>query len=63
MATPIRRRTTVLTVDAGPERRTPARFYTLLVGGRGSEVVQEDLVPDGDELRTARRHEILPDAA
>jgi hypothetical protein len=64
MAKPKRRRTTLLTVDAGPDHRVPARFYLLMVGGRGSDMVREDvLVPDGDELRTAHRHEILDEAA
>jgi hypothetical protein len=48
---------TVLTVDAGPHRRAPARFYRLVVG-RPADTVREDLlVPDGAELRTAHRHE------
>jgi hypothetical protein len=60
----IRRRTTMLTVDAGPEHREPARFYRLMVAARGSDTVREDLlVPDGDELRTTHTHETLPDAA
>ena len=51
-----RRRTNVLTVDAGPDR--PARFYRLIVGGRGSEEVREDvLVPDGDRLKSRHPHE------
>ena len=64
MARAKRRRTTVLTVDAGPEHREPTRFYRLVVGGRGAETVREDLlVPDGDELRTAHRHDSLDEAA
>jgi hypothetical protein len=64
MGTPNRRRTTVLTVDTGPEHRDPARFYRLLVVGRGPGKVREDLlVPDGERLRTAHRREITDDAA
>lgn len=51
-----RRKTNVFTVDAGPDQ--PARFYRLIVGGRGSEEVREDLlVPDGDKLKSRHRHE------
>ncbi|HEU5469448.1 MAG TPA: hypothetical protein VFV67_02255 [Actinophytocola sp.] len=51
-----RRRTTVLTVDAGPGHRVPARFYTLVVGDRTAEAVHAELlVPDGAELRPAHR--------
>lgn len=57
-------RTTVLTVDTGPDHRTPARFYTLVVD-RGSPAVHtEVLVPDGAELRPAHGHdEDLDEAA
>jgi hypothetical protein len=57
------RRRTLLTVDTGPERTEPTRFYRLVVaGGSDTEPVREDLlVPDGDELRT--RHSTLDDAA
>jgi hypothetical protein len=53
-----RRRTTVLTVDTGPDRREPARFYRLVVAGEPGSVREDLLVPDGDELRTAHRHDI-----
>jgi hypothetical protein len=58
-----RRKTNVLTVDAGPDQ--PARFYRLIIGGRGSDdSVREDvLVPDGDRLKTTSRHESPPAAA
>jgi hypothetical protein len=56
------RRRTLLTVDTGPERGEPTRFYRLVVAGPDTEAVREDLlVPDGDELRT--RHTTLDDAA
>jgi hypothetical protein len=63
MASPARRRATVLTVDTGSEHR--ARFYTLTVATRGTEpTVREDLlVPEGEELRTTHTHESLPEAA
>lgn len=64
MTRPACRRTTVLTVDAGPDHREPARFYVLMIGRRGSGAVREDvLVPHGDELRTAHSHEIHHEAA
>ena len=64
MARTNRRRTIVLTVDAGSEHREPTRFYRLVVGGRGAEAIREDLlVPDGDELRTAHQHDSLDEAA
>ncbi|HEV2781942.1 MAG TPA: hypothetical protein VGX25_21345 [Actinophytocola sp.] len=61
MATPIRRRTTVLTVDTGPTHRP--RFYLLMIGRHGSAptVRKELLIPDGDELRTVHRHDTPPD--
>ncbi|MFL6144733.1 MAG: hypothetical protein ACJ72N_23070 [Labedaea sp.] len=54
------RRTTVLTVQSGPDRHASVRFYRLVVGGRAerAESVRADLlVPDHDGLRTAHRHE------
>lgn len=65
MASPHRRRATVLTVDTGSEHRSTARFYVLTVGSRGDNpAVREDLlVPEGDELRTTHSHENLPEAA
>jgi hypothetical protein len=53
----------MLTVDVGPEH--PARFYRLIIGGRGhSETVTEELlVPDGDELKITHRHDSLDEAA
>ena len=61
MAKPNRR--TIFTVDAGPDQ--PARFFRLVIGGRGSDdAVREDLlVPDGDELRTTRRYDVPGEAA
>ena len=58
-----RQKLNVLTVDAGPDR--PARFYRLIVGGRGADQpVSEDLlVPDGDELKILHRHENHGEAA
>jgi hypothetical protein len=63
MASPARRKATVLTVDTGREHR--ARFYTLTVvtRGTGPTVREELLVPEGDELRTTHTHERLPEAA
>jgi hypothetical protein len=59
MARPRRRRTTVLTVDTGPDHGKP-RFYRLVIDGRGADEIREDLlVADGEELRTAHRHESL----
>jgi hypothetical protein len=65
MASPHRRKATVLTVDVGSEHRSPARFYTLMIRGRcANPAVREDLlVPEGDELRTTHTHESMPDAA
>ena len=52
-----RRKLNVLIVDAGPDK--PARFYRLIIGGRQTEEVREDLlVPDGDKLKTLHRHDI-----
>jgi hypothetical protein len=63
MAKSKRRKTNVLVVDAGPDK--PARFFRLVIGGRGSDnTVREDLlVPDGDRLKTTHQHEDTPDAA
>jgi hypothetical protein len=56
-----RRGTTILTVDAGPGHRVPARFHVLVVGTGGSASVRREelLVPDGAELRCAHRHDTL----
>lgn len=53
-----RRRTIVLTVDSGPNRREPARFYRLVVAGEPDAVREDLLVPDGEELRATRRHDV-----
>jgi hypothetical protein len=59
----VHRGTTVLTVDAGPGHRVPARFYVLVVGTRGPAPARREelLVPDGTELRCAHRHHPLPE--
>lgn len=65
MANRKRKTTTVLTVDAGKDDRSPARFYRLRITRPDSTntVRDELLVPDGDELRSTHRHEFLEDEA
>jgi hypothetical protein len=50
-----KRRTTMLTVDAGPDQ--PARFYRLMIATPDGDdtVTEELLVPDGDELKITHR--------
>jgi hypothetical protein len=57
-----RHATTMLTVDAGPGHRAPARFYVLMVrGGESASVREELLVPYGAALRRTHRRETLTD--
>jgi hypothetical protein len=65
MANRKRKTTTVLTVDAGPDDRAPARFYRLRITRPDSTGPTRDelLVPDGDELRITHRHEFIEDEA